>query len=237
MKISIIIPSYNEQNSITDIINKLNNVKFPSFVDEKEIIIIDDCSEDNTWDIVQELKNANPNIIIHRHAQNMGKGAAVKSGLKYFTGDVFIVQDADLELSPDDIPRMIEAMIQLKVEFVNGSRYLAGISRPLASYKRYLANRFFSFLVSALIDVRLTDIACGYKLVHRNIISKIDLKEKRFGFEAELILKALRLKKNNVTEIPVQYYPRSEQDGKKLKNIDAFKILKTIIKYGLLKRK
>ena len=103
----------------------------------------------------------------------------------------------------------------------------------MASYRRYLANRFFTFLTSALTNVKLTDMACGYKLIHRNLLSKITIKENRFGIEAELIIKALKIKKNNIIEVPVQYTPRFEQEGKKLKNIDAFKILWTIIKYSV----
>ena len=147
--------------------------------------------------------------------------------------DVFLFQDADLELNPDDIPMMLEMMRKFNVEFVNGSRYLPGVIRPMASYRRYLANKFFTFLTSVLINVKLTDMACGYKLIHRNLLSKITIKEKKFGIEAELIIKALRIKKNNIIEVPVQYTPRFEQEGKKLKNIDAFKILWTIIKYSV----
>ncbi|MBK6283996.1 MAG: hypothetical protein IPF54_16280 [Draconibacterium sp.] len=128
-------------------------------------------------------------------------------------------------------------MKDLNVQFINGSRYLPGIARPLASYKRYWGNRLFTNLTSVVINVKLTDMACGYKLIHRNLYEKIDLKENRFGFEAELIIKALRIKRNNVAEVPVKYFPRNAGEGKKLNNIDAFKILWTIFKYGVLRFK
>jgi len=116
---------------------------------------------------------------------------------------------------------------------VNGSRYMPGVLRPLASYRRYLANRLFTFFVSVLIDVKLTDMACGHKLIHRNLLNQITLKENRFGFEAELLLKALKIKKNNIVEVPVRFVPRSSNQGKKLKFKDAFKILITIFRYGV----
>ncbi|MFM7105543.1 MAG: glycosyltransferase family 2 protein, partial [Flavobacteriales bacterium] len=124
-----------------------------------------------------------------------------------------------------------------KVEFINGSRYLPGVYRPLASYRRYLANKFFTWLTSVIINVRLTDMACGYKLFTRSLYNQILLRENRFGFEAELIIKAMRIKRNNIAEVPVRYFPRNEGEGKKLRNTDGFKIMWTIIKYGLLKVK
>ncbi|GAB4294056.1 MAG: glycosyltransferase family 2 protein [Marinilabiliales bacterium] len=237
MNLSIIIPLYNEENLITEVLNKLRNVHFPDFLNTLEIIIVDDCSTDNSYDIVKKYISGIPNIRLLKHDKNMGKGAAVKTGFANATGDVYLIQDADFELSPEDIPRMLQAMKELNVEFINGSRYMAGINRPLASYRRYLANRFFTFLTSILINVKLTDMACGYKLIHKNLLDKINITENRFGFEAELIIKSLRVKRNNVAEVPVQYFPRNEGEGKKLRNTDGFKILWKIIKYGLLKLK
>jgi len=130
---------------------------------------------------------------------------------------------------------MLEAMQQLNVEFVNGSRYLPGKIRPLSSFKRYWGNRIFTNLTSVLINVKLTDMACGYKLIKKSLYDKINLKENRFGFEAELIIKAIRLKKNNVAEVPVSYFPRNKGEGKKLNNLDGLKILKTLFIYGLLR--
>jgi glycosyltransferase involved in cell wall biosynthesis len=168
---------------------------------------------------------------------NKGKGAAVRFGIEHAKGNTFLIQDADLELRPQDIPRMIECMQELSIEFVNGSRYMEGVNRPLSSYKRYLGNKFFTFLTAFLINVKITDMACGYKLVHKNLYDHLRLTENRFGFEAELIIKALRVKRNNIAEVPVHYFPRNEGEGKKLRNSDAFKILWTIIRFGLFKMK
>lgn len=235
MFLSIIIPIYNEENSIIDVLQKLHKLKLPSFVKEKEIIVVDDYSNDDSLKKIKSFVPDNIKLTIFTHETNKGKGAAVRTGLKHINGDVVLIQDADLELNPEDIPRMLLAMKNLKVEFINGSRFLPGVDRPLHSYRRYLGNRFFTFLTSLLINVKLTDMACGYKLIKKDLLYNFILRENRFGFESELIIKALRVKRNNVAEVPVGYFPRNEGEGKKLKNTDAFKILWVIIKYGLLK--
>ncbi|MGI6320668.1 MAG: glycosyltransferase family 2 protein [Bacteroidales bacterium] len=236
MFLSIIIPVFNEQDTIGIVLEKINELNFPDFVRKSEIVVVNDFSTDKSADIIDAYKGKIPLMHIKLEA-NSGKGAAVRTGFKNANGDVFLIQDADLELLPSDIPSMLTAMKKLDVEFINGSRYMAGISRPLSSYRRYLGNKFFTFLTSVLINVKLTDMACGYKLVKRSLIEKLKLKENRFGFEAEMIIKAMRVKKNNVAEVPVHYFPRNEGEGKKLKNSDGFKILWTITKYGLFRMK
>jgi glycosyltransferase involved in cell wall biosynthesis len=235
MYLSIIVPCYNEEENVGKILDKLFSLSFPEYVTAFEVIVIDDCSKDNSYKLVKVYAKKFNNLRLYRHEANKGKGAAVHYGFQVAHGDVFLIQDADLELNPDDIPVMIEAMHKLNVEFVNGSRFMPGILRPLSSYRRYLANKFFTFLTAILINVRLTDMACGYKMVHRNLVSKLKLRENRFGFEAELIIKALRIKRNNIVEVPIHYLPRNAGEGKKFKNADALKILWTIVKYGLLR--
>ncbi len=237
MVLSIIIPAFNEEKSIENVITEVYAVKYPTYIDSIEVLVVNDCSTDGTLGELERIKNQYPELIVISNDLNMGKGASVRRGYSAATGDVLFVQDADLELSPSDIPRMLEAMKELNVEFVNGSRYMPGVLRPLASYRRYLINRLFTFFVSVLIDVKLTDMACGHKLIHRNLLNQISLKENRFGFEAELILKALRIKRNNIVELPIKYIPRTVKEGKKLRTIDGFKILITIFKYGVFKIK
>jgi glycosyltransferase involved in cell wall biosynthesis len=237
MILSVIIPIYNEEKDIAVLLEQLTRVKFPSFLESVEFVIVDDYSTDHSVSIVNSFIEGKDEFRLYQHETNQGKGAAVKTGIRFAKGDLFLIQDSDLELSPSDIPSMLTAMKELDVEFINGSRYLPGVIRPLASYKRYMANKFFTNLTSVLINVRLTDMACGYKLIHRNLYNKIEIKENRFGFEAELIIKALRIKRNNVAEVPVKYFPRNAGEGKKLSSYDAFKILWTIFKYGFLKLK
>lgn len=237
MKLSVIIPVYNEEKDITVLLKKLSEVEYPPFVDSTEYVIVDDHSYDQSVSVIEYFIAGKTGFELFKHENNRGKGAAVKTGISHAKGDIFLIQDGDLELSPSDIPVMINAMRELNVEFINGSRYLPGVIRPLASYKRYWGNKLFTNLTSVLINVHLTDMACGYKLIHRNLYEKINLKENRFGFEAELIIKALRIKKNNVAEVPVKYFPRNAGEGKKLNQSDAFKILWTIFKYGVLRLK
>ncbi len=237
MKLSIIVPFFNEENHILETLQKLNELKFPSYISTIEFIVIDDGSSDNSHEIVSNFSKNKNNFIFLQHEINRGKGAAVKTGIAKANGDIFLMQDADMELSIDDIIVLLDAMHRFNVQFVNGSRYLPGVLRPVSSYRRYLGNKIFTFITSIFINVKLTDMACGYKLIHRDLYNKIKLKEERFGIEAEMILKALRVRKNNIIEVPVHYFPRNYGEGKKLRNKDAFKILWTIIKYGILKFK
>lgn len=237
MKLSIIIPLFNEERSILILLDQLIKTEYPSFLESVEFVVVDDCSSDKSFEVVKEFISDKKAFRLFKHDVNKGKGAAVKTGIKNSAGDVFLIQDADLELSPTDIPAMLKAMEELNVQFINGSRYLPGVARPLASYKRYWGNRLFTNLTSIVINVKLTDMACGYKLFHKDLYDQIELKENRFGFEAELIIKALRIKRNNVAEVPVKYFPRNAGEGKKLDTKDAFKILWTIFKYGILRLK
>ena len=235
MKLTIIIPLYNEQDLIVPLLIELVEVPWPLFLAGHEIIIVDDCSMDDSFQRVSEFAKDKPNIKLFRHEVNKGKGAAVRTGAAKATGDVILIQDADMELSPMDIPAMLVAMYNLHVPFVNGSRYLPGILRTQAAFKRYFANKLFTTLTSILINVHLTDMACGYKLVSKQLFDDLHLRENRFGFEAELIIKCGRLRKNWIAEVPVHYTPRNLGEGKKLRNLDGFRILKTILKYGLFR--
>ena len=237
MRLSIIIPLFNEQDNVLVMLGELLKVDFENLLESIEYIVVDDCSSDHSFEIVKEYTEGRSEFKLIKHKVNRGKGAAVKTGVNNASGDVFFIQDADLELSPSDIPSMIRVMKELDVEFINGSRYLPGVCRPLASYKRYWGNKLFTNLTSILINVHLTDMACGYKLIHRGLYEKINIREDRFGFEAELIIKALRIKRNNVAEVPVKYFPRNAGEGKKMRNSDAIKILWTIFKYGVLRLK
>jgi glycosyltransferase involved in cell wall biosynthesis len=233
MYLSIITPMHNEENTIGVLLEQLVTLSLPGYVKNFEIVVVDDCSTDRSAAIVEEFVKSYDRIKLVGHDINQGKGAAVHTGIGLASGDTILVRDADLELSVKDIPFMLNAMVELDVEFVNGSRYMAGVNRPLASYKRFMANRLFTTLTSILIDVKLTDMACGYKLFKKSLYDKIEFKEKRFGFEAEILIKALKFKPNNIAEVPVHYFPRDVAGGKKLRHLDGLKILWAILKYGL----
>lgn len=237
MNLSIVVPYYNEQDTVVEVLTRLSDLEWPNYVNSVEVICVNDASTDEGKQKVDAFVREKENFFSYELEQNSGKGAAVRHGFEQARGDVFFIQDADLELRPSDIPRLIEVMHDLKVEFVNGSRYLPGVIRPISSYRRYVVNQWFTRITSILVNVKLTDMACGYKLFTRNLYDQINLKENRFGFEAELILKALRIKKNNVAEVPVHYFPRNTGDGKKIRNVDGLRVLKTIFVYGVLRRK
>lgn len=238
MKLSIIVPLFNEEREILRTIEVISKLPLPEYVTEREIIVVDDGSTDRSYDLVKESSYNVQAIKLLKHPVNSGKGAAVQTGLKAATGEVIVIQDADMELLPQDICSMLEAMMELGVKFVNGSRYLAGVNRPLFSYWRYLANQFFTLITSIIVNVKITDIACGYKMFRKDFIERIALHEKRFGFEAELMIKAIRNGTyREVAEVPVHYAPRNIKEGKKIRNHDAFNILLTIFKYGVLRMK
>ncbi len=239
MKLSIIIPLYNEQDLVIQVLDELCSVQYPQFLDTYEIIVVDDCSKDQSFEKVKKyIENSNDkNIFLFQHEINLGKGAAVKTGITHSTGDIILIQDSDLELTPKDIPSLLSAKQELGVPFINGSRYIPGVLRTQAAFRRYFFNKLFSLIASVFIDVHITDVACGYKLFDKNLFEKLNLKENRFGFEAELILKCGRFQKNWIAEVPVRYFPRNRGEGKKLKNLDGIRIFKTLIKYGLFKMK
>ena len=162
---------------------------------------------------------------------------AVRTGAGKASGDVLLIQDSDLELSPRDIPSMLLAKKELDVPFINGSRYMPGVIRPQSSFKRYFFNKLFTLIASIFIDVHITDVACGYKLFDKSLFEKLNLRENRFGFEAELILKCGRFQRNWIAEVPVRYFPRNLGEGKKLRNMDGIRIFKTLMKYGLFRMK
>ena len=232
MKLSIIIPVLNEKKSIIDVIKKVHQIKYNHELTDIELVVVDDCSTDGTSELLEKNKKELNYIFISLN-QNKGKGFAVREGIKHSSGELITIQDADLELIPEDIPTMVSTMLDLKVDFINGSRYMTGIIRPLYSYRRYFFNKMFTKFASILINVRLTDLACGYKLFTRSLFEQIKLEENRFGFEAELLIKVARIKKTLIAEVPVHYFPREIKDGKKIRNIDGVKILWTILKYGL----
>ncbi len=237
MIVSVIVPAYNEERTLQRVIDELHTVAMPDFVQALEIIIVNDCSSDTTKHIADTLAERYKGVVAIHHTKNEGKGRALITGAKHATGDCILVQDADMELLPQDIPSMLTAMHELKLPFINGSRYMPGVTRPVYTYSRYLGNKLFTWVTSVILNARLTDMACGYKLIDRKFFFELDLQEKRFGFEAELIIKALRKRRNLVAEVAVHYTPRGAGEGKKLKNTDALKIFWVIIKYGILNKK
>lgn len=215
MKLSIIIPVFNEKNTLEKVIENVKAVEL-----NKEIIVIDDGSTDGTKEILRRING----ISKHFHEKNMGKGAAIHTGIKYVTGDVVAIQDADLEQYPDDLKKMFIALQENGYDAVFGSRMKGNFKPGL----RYLANWLFSFLTNLLYQSHLTDIMTGYKMCRSYIIKDLELKSKGFDIEPEITAKLLK-KGIKIHEIPVSYSPRGYDKGKKIRFVDSFKVVKVLL--------
>ena len=231
-KLSIIIPCYNEKNTIESILEKilksLNDYKIFNY----EIIIVDDNSKDGTIKILENLK-VKEKIKIYFHELNLGKGAAIQTALNYVTGDVTIIQDADLEYDPFDYNKLLFPFFDTNADVVYGSRFLGGGKYVrIHFFWHYLANKILTFICNLFINLNLTDMETGYKAFRTSALKNITLKEKSFSFEPEVTIK-LSKKKYKFFEVPVSYNGRSYEEGKKIGIKDAFIALKAIIFYSI----
>ena len=230
-KLSIVIPCYNEKNTIENILKKinqsLNNYKILNY----EIIIVDDCSNDGTTKLLKNL-TFDENRQIYFHDNNLGKGAAIQTALKYITGDITLIQDADLEYDPLDYNKLLIPFLEANADIVYGSRFLGGGKYVrIHFFWHYLANKILTFICNLFINLNLTDMETGYKVFKTSVLKSISLKEKSFSFEPEVTIK-LAKKKYKFFEVPVTYNGRSYEEGKKIGLKDAFIALKTIIFYS-----
>lgn len=228
MKLSIIIPCYNEKNALPDLISLVKEAP----VEEKEIILVDDCSEDGTTQLIKTKIEKKIDKVIY-HPKNMGKGAAIKSGLEYVTGDLVILQDADLEYDPREYPKLMAPIIEGKADVVYGSRFLGGGPHRVHLFWHYVGNKFLTILSNMFTNLNLTDMETCYKLFRTEIIKGIDLEQKGFGIEPEITAKIAR-KNCRIYEVGISYYGRSYSEGKKINWKDGFKAIYCIIKYGIL---
>lgn len=226
MKLSIIIPCYNEEKTLKKIVSKV--MEFNSY--DKEIIIVDDCSSDNSPEIIKNLLNDFDEIQSHRHIKNLGKGAAIKSGIKMSKGDIILIQDADLEYNPKEYDKLLRPFLEADADVVYGSRFLGGDYTRLHFFWHRIANFLLTVLCNIFTNLNMTDMETGYKLFKSSVIKSIDLKEKSFGIEPEITIKLSR-KKYIFYEVPISYTGRSYEDGKKITLKDAFIAIYCIIKY------
>jgi len=233
-KLSIIIPAYNEEETILEILKKVCNVKLSGNI-SKEILVINDCSGDRTGRIVEDFLIANPNLDIKyfRHESNQGKGTAIQTGISHATGDYLIIQDADLEYDPDEYNILIEPVIISSAEVVYGSRFIGGKPHRILFFWHRIGNMFLTFFSNLFTNLNLTDMETCYKLFKAEIIKSIELKEKRFGFEPEITAKISRIPDIKIYEVGISYYGRTYKEGKKINWKDGFRALYIIIKYNL----
>jgi glycosyltransferase involved in cell wall biosynthesis len=233
-KISIIIPAFNEASTISIIVDKLLNLSLLNNL-KKEIIIINDCSTDNTDILVQQIikKNVGTEFQYIVHEKNLGKGAAIHSGIKCATGDCLIIQDADLEYDPNEINILLKPLLDGYADVVYGSRFIGGSPHRILFFWHTIGNKFLTFLSNFFTNLNLTDMETCYKLFKTNIVKNISLKEKRFGFEPEITSKISKLKGIRIYEVGISYYGRTYMEGKKINWKDGFKAIYCIIKYNL----
>ncbi len=209
MKLSVIIPVYNEKNTIEEIIHRVLNVEIGL---ENEIIIVDDCSQDGTREILEGLNQ--PNIKVYFHSKNQGKGAALQTGFSKAEGDIILIQDADLEYDPREYPILLEPILDGRADAVYGSRFLGGPHRVLFFW-HYIGNRLLTTFSNMLSNLNLTDMETCYKVFKREVLNKITVKSKRFGFEPEITTKLAKLK-CKIYEVPISYSGRDYNEGKKV---------------------
>jgi len=237
MILSIVIPAYNEGPTIHHILNKIKSVRLNGDIG-KEIIIVNDCSKDNTEESILAYQSANPDMAVtyYKHEVNQGKGAALHTGIKKATGDFVIIQDADLEYDPNEYNILLQPILDGFADVVYGSRFMGGNPHRILFFWHSIGNRWLTTASNMLTNLNLTDMETCYKLFRREIIQGIKLEEKRFGFEPEVTAKISRVPKIRIYEVGISYYGRTYEEGKKIGMKDAFRALYCIVKYNLFKK-
>jgi glycosyltransferase involved in cell wall biosynthesis len=238
MKLSIVIPAYNEGRTIHLILDKLKAVQLPTAV-SKEIIIVNDCSKDDTEEAIKRYMTSNSdlNIQYRFHEVNKGKGAALHTGIREATGEYIIIQDADLEYDPEEYNLMLKPILNGFADIVYGSRFVGHQPHRILFFWHSIGNKFLTFLSNMFTNLNLTDMETCYKLFRSDIIKGIQLRENRFGFEPEVTAKIARLKNVRIYEVGISYYGRTYEEGRKIGWRDGFRAIYCILKYGLFRAK
>ncbi|HKG20296.1 MAG TPA: glycosyltransferase family 2 protein [Blastocatellia bacterium] len=230
MKISVVIPVYNEEATIAELIRRVAAVEIP-----KEIIIVDDGSTDGTRDALAGIEKQYDNVRLFLRAANAGKGAALRHGFQQATGDFVLVQDADLEYDPSDYGVLLKPLIEGKADVVYGSRFLTTKEHRVLFFWHSVGNRLLTLISNMFTNLNLSDMETGYKVFRREVIQAIDLEQKRFGFEPEVTVKISRMKLR-IYEVGISYYGRTYEEGKKIGWKDGVQALWCILKYSIKTR-
>lgn len=232
--LSVIIPCYNEERTVSALLDRLVQVELAEG-GQKEIVIVNDCSRDNTAAVINNFILAHPqaNIRLLNHTVNQGKGAALHTGIREATGDYVVIQDADLEYDPREFNRLLEPVLSGFADVVYGSRFIGGRPHRILFFWHTIGNKFLTGLSNMFTNLNLTDMETCYKLFRRDIVQSLKLKEKRFGFEPEVTAKMARIPNLRVYEVGISYYGRTYAEGKKINWKDGFRAIYCIIRYNL----
>lgn len=236
MKLSILIPTYNEAQTIERILARVVEAPLPEGW-EREVIVIDDCSADQTVDRVEQFiaQHGRGWVTLVRHERNQGKGAAIHTGIRRARGDYILIQDADLEYDPSEYMRLLEPVLVADADVVYGSRFMGGRPHRILFFWHSIGNKFLTFLSNMCTNLNLTDMETCYKLFRADLLKSLTLREKRFGFEPEVTAKIARVPGVRIYEVGISYYGRTYEEGKKINWRDGVHALWCIFKYGFLR--
>ncbi len=227
MKLSILIPVYNEEETLRELVGKVLAQPW-----EKELILVDDASKDATPQILEELAKEHPEIEVRRHTENQGKGAALRTALASFTGDVVLIQDADLEYDPADYAVLLEPIESGKADVVYGSRFLGGKFSRVHLYHHYVGNRILTMISNLVTNLNLTDMETCYKVFQADIARRLDLQSKTFAVEPEITCKVAKMRAR-IYEVPISYAGRDYTAGKKIRPTDGIWAILSILRWGI----
>jgi len=233
MKLSILIPMYNEEDTLEQIVARVFEVDYE--VEELEVVIVDDRSTDSSFDVARKIAEHHPNVTVARHDFNRGKGAAIRTAMKTATGDVMVVQDADLEYDPRDIPSLISLIRDDIADVVYGSRFSSSGPHRVMYFWHQIGNNFLTLFSNMMTNINLTDMEVCYKAFRREVVDTIEIEEDRFGFEPEMTAKVAK-GQWRIFEVPISYFGRTYDEGKKIGWRDGVRAVVCILKYNLFRR-